>query len=151
MRLETVYGTSGSVEGGSINYYGDGVVNSSGVVVLDSATSAVDIGLNYTLEINTMPVDGVMRQSLGASPLTNFPRKISKTILELSSSYNIRVNDTDVLIGTVSNLDTSAGLTAFTGKKDVYFLGYDSEPFLTITQTAPLPLRILGITTEIYY
>jgi len=151
MRLKTVYGTSGSVEGGSINYYGDGVVNSSGVVVLDSATSAVDIGLNYVLEINTMPVDGAIARSLGASPLTNAPRKISKAILELSSSYNIRVNDTDVLIGTVSNLDTSAALNSFTGKKDVFFLGYDNEPYLTITQSAPLPLRILGITSEIYY
>jgi len=55
------------------------------------------------------------------------------------------------LIGTVSNLDTSASLTAFTGKKSVFFLGYDDEPFLTITQSAPLPLRILGITTEIYF
>jgi len=151
MRGKTVYGTSGSIEGGSINYYGDGVVNSSGVVVLDSATSAVDIGLDYTLEINTMPVDGAITRSLGASPLTNAPRKISKAILELSSSYNIKVNNTDVLIGTVSNLDTSAALNSFTGKKNVFFLGYDNEPFLTITQSAPLPLRILGITSEIYF
>ena len=151
MRGKTVYGTSGSTEGGSINYYGDGVVNSSGVVVLDSATSAVDIGLDYTLEINTMPVDGAITRSLGASPLTNAPRKISKAILELSSSYNIKVNDTDILIGTVSNLDTSAALNSFTGKKNVFFLGYDNEPFLTITQSAPLPLRILGITSEIYF
>ncbi len=151
MRGLTVHGTSGSTEGGSINYFGDGTVTSGGVVVLDSPTSAIDIGLDYTVEINTMPVDGVLRQSLGAAPLTNMPRKIAKTILELSNSYNIKVNSTDVLIGTVSNLDTSASLTAFTGKKSVFFLGYDDEPFLTITQSAPLPLRILGITTEIYF
>jgi hypothetical protein len=30
-------------------------------------------------------------------------------------------------------------------------LGYSLEPNLTITQSIPLPIRILGITTEIYY
>jgi len=148
MRGLTVYGTSGSTEGATdINYYGDGVVTSGGVVVLDSVAAAVDIGLSYTLEIDTLPAVGSVQQM----PLTGAPRKIAKAIFQLSSTYNLKVNGNDVVISTVSNLDTSAGLDSYTGKKEVYCLGYDLEPYLTITQSAPLPARILTITSEVYF
>lgn len=148
MRGLTVHGTSGSTEGGNINYYGSGVVNSSGVVVFNSPTSAIDIGLDYTVTIKTLPANA---QVANSGALTGKPRKIAKAILELSSCYNVKVNTMDVLINEISNLDTSTTLTAFTGKKDVHFLGYSNEPTIEITQSVPLPLRLLGITTEIYY
>ena len=151
MRGLTVHGTSGTSEGGNINYFGDGTVTSGGVVVLDSPAAALDIGLNYTLEIDTLPVDAVVEYSGGKAPLTAFPRKIAKAILELSNSYNIKVNSNDVLINTVSDLNTTTTLPSFTGKKEVFFLGYDMEPSMTVTQSVPLPLRILAITSEIYY
>jgi hypothetical protein len=148
MRGLTVHGTSGSTEGGNVNYYGDGIVTSGGVVVLDSPTSTIDIGLDYTVTIKTLPVNA---QVANSGALTGKPRKIAKAILELSSCYNVKVNTMDVLINNISNLDTSTTLTAFTGKKDVHFLGYSNEPTIEITQSVPLPLRLLGITTEIYY
>tara|TARA_R100001463_G_scaffold106357_1_gene160991 strand:+ start:737 stop:3208 length:2472 start_codon:yes stop_codon:yes gene_type:complete len=148
MRGLTVHGTSGSTEGGNINYYGDGTVTSGGVVVLDSPTSTIDIGLDYTVTIKTLPANA---QVANSGALTGKPRKIAKAILELSSCYNLKVNTMDVLINEISNLDTSTTLTSFTGKKDVHFLGYSNEPTIEITQSVPLPLRLLGITTEIYY
>ncbi len=151
MRGLTVYGTSGSEEGGNINYYGDGTVTSGGVVVLDSVAAAIDIGTNYTLEINTLPVDAVIEYSGGKAPLTGYPRKIAKAIVEISNSYNLKVNSNDVIITTVSDLNNSDTLASFTGKKEVYFLGYDLEPSMEITQSVPLPLRVLAITSEIYY
>tara|TARA_R100001594_G_scaffold83_5_gene370 strand:- start:192 stop:2672 length:2481 start_codon:yes stop_codon:yes gene_type:complete len=151
MRGLTVYGTSGSTEGGNINYYGDGTVTSGGVVVLDSIASAIDIGTNYTLEINTLPIDAVIERSGGKAPLTGHPRKIAKAIVEISNSYNLKVNTNDVIITTVSDLNNSDTLASFTGKKEVYFLGYDLEPSMEITQSVPLPLRVLAITSEIYY
>ena len=29
--------------------------------------------------------------------------------------------------------------------------GYELDPTLTVSQTAPLPMRVLGITSEVYY
>ena len=68
----------------------------------------------------------------------------------MSSTYNVQINSNDVIL-TETTLNTSSGLTSFTGKKEVYTLGNSLEPNLTITQSAPLPVRILGITSEIYY
>ena len=87
MRGLTVHGTSGSTEGGNINYYGDGTVTSGGVVVLDSVAAAVDIGLDYTFEMETMPADGKIGTSAAASPLTNYPRKIGKAIFNLELEF----------------------------------------------------------------
>jgi len=152
MRGLTVYGTSGSTEGATdINYYGDGTVTSGGVVVLDSVASAIDIGLNYTVQADTMPTDVQVKSSGSVATLTGAPRKIAKAIFELENTYNLKVNTKDVYVNSVSDLDTSTGLTAFTGQKEVHFLGYSTKPFISITQSAPLPMRVLTITEEIYY
>ena len=147
----TVHATSGTTEGGNINYYGSGTVGTDRYVVFDNVASAIDVGLNYTVEIDTLPVDAVVESSGGKAPLTGFPRKISKAIFELSNTYNLQVNDNDVIITEVSDLNTSTTLPSFTGKKNVYFLGYDNEPSMQIRQNVPLPLRVLAITSEIYF
>lgn len=152
MRGLAVHGTSGSTEGATdINYYGTGTVNGSGVVVLSEPTSAVDIGLNYDIEMDTMPTDVQVKSSGSVATLTGAPRKIAKAIFTLSNTYNIKVNTMDVYVNSVSDLDTSTGLTAFTGQKEVHFLGYSTRPFMSITQSVPLPMRVLTITEEIYY
>lgn len=151
MRGLEVHATSGTTEGGNINYYGSATVTSGGVAIFNSPASVIDIGLNYTLEIDTLPVDSVIESSGGKAPLTGYPRKISKAIVELSNTYNLQVNTNDVLITQVSTLNNADTIPSFTGKKEVYFLGYDNEPNMQITQSIPVPLRILAITSEIYY
>ena len=146
MRLKTVYLTSGSAEGSAIYYYGSGTVDANGVVSITTATSSADIGLNYDITLHTLPIDATIQNG----QLTGYPRKIAKAVVELSSTYNMKVNTNDVILTDVT-LNTSSGLTSFTGKKEVYFLGYNLEPNLEITQSAPVPMRLLGLTTEIYY
>jgi len=146
MRLKTVYLTSGSAEGSAVYYYGSGTVDANGVVSITTATSSADIGLNYDITLDTLPIDATIQNG----QLTGYPRKIAKAVVELSSTYNMKVNTNDVILTDVT-LNTSSGLTSFTGKKEVYFLGYNLEPNLEITQSAPLPMRLLGLTTEVYY
>lgn len=150
LRGLVVYGTSGSTEGGAINYYGSGTVDANGVVVLDKPASAIDIGIDYTIEVSTMPTDVQVKSSGSVATLTGAPRKIAKAIFELSNTYNIRVNTMDVPLNNVSDL-TSSSMTAYDGQKSVHFLGYSTKPFITITQTKPLPMRVLTITEEIYF
>ena len=141
-----VFATAGSTEGGAIYYYGNGTVDGSGNVTIGTPTTACDLGLDYSITLETLPIDATIQ----GGQLTGLPRKIGKSVIELSSTYNIQINTNDVIL-TETTLNTSSGLTSFTGKKEVYTLGYSLEPNLTITQSAPLPVRILGITSEIYY
>lgn len=143
---KTVYATSGTTEGGNIFYYGDGTVDSNGNVTFDTPISACDIGLLYSPTVHTLPIDATIQ----GGQLTGHPRKIGKAVVELSSTYNIQINSNDVILTTVS-LNTSSGIESFTGKKEVYVLGYSLEPNLEISQSVPVPMRILGLTTEVYY
>ena len=143
---KTVHATAGSTEGGNIFYYGDGTVDSNGNVSFDTPISACDIGLLYSPTVHTLPIDATIQ----GGQLTGHPRKIGKAIVELSSTYNIQINSNDVILTTVS-LNTSSGIESFTGKKEVYVLGYSLEPNLEISQSVPVPMRILGLTTEVYY
>lgn len=143
---KVVYATSGTTEGGNIFYYGDGTVDSNGNVTFDTPISACDIGLLYSPTVHTLPIDATIQ----GGQLTGHPRKIGKAVVELSSTYNIQINSNDVILTTVS-LNTSSGIESFTGKKEVYVLGYSLEPNLEISQSVPVPMRILGLTTEVYY
>ena len=93
-----------------------------------------------------IPVPTVSRVSLATETIdvTAIP------ILELSTTYNVTINSNQVLIGSNPN-DLSNSLQSLTGKKEVHTLGYEKDPTLTVSQTAPLPMRVLGITSEVYY
>ena len=143
---KTVHATSGSTEDGDFFYYGSATVASGGTAVFPSPASAVDIGLDYTITVETLPQDARLQGGV----LTGKPRKIGKAILELSTTYNVTINTNQVLIGSNPN-DSSSGLQSLTGKREVHTLGYEKDPTLTVSQTAPLPMRVLGITSEVYY
>ena len=83
-------------------------------------------------------------RGLGAT--YGLPRKIGKTVLELSKTYNLQVNGNDVLLN-----DDGLTMVGYTGKKDVHTLGYSQTPFVSITQTIPIPFRIVSITSEVYF
>ena len=143
---KTVHATAGSAEGSAVYYYGSGTVSSGGVVTIGTATNSADFGLNFDVEIDTFSADAQATEG----QITGLPRKIAKAVVELSSTYNIQINSRDVVIATTS-IGATSGLESFTGKKEVYILGYSLEPNIEIRQTRPLPMRLLGITTEVYY
>lgn len=145
LRGKIVHATSGSNEEDDIRYYGSGTVSSGGVVNFQLPASACDIGLDYTVEIETLPIDSV-QPIRGLGSTYGYPRKIGKTILELSKTYNLQVNTNDVLLN-----DNGLQMVGYTGKKDIHTLGYTQTPFVSITQTVPVPFRILAITSEVYF
>ena len=143
---KTVHATSGSTEDGDFFYYGSAVVTSAGTATFPTPAGACDIGLDYDITVETLPRE----RATAEGDMIGRPRKIGKSILELSTTYNVNINTNQLLIGSTVN-DSTTGLQAFTGKKSVHTLGYNNDPTLTVSQTAPLPMRVLGITTEVYY
>jgi hypothetical protein len=145
---KVVHATSGSNEDDAIFYYGSGTVSSGGVVSFQNVASSCDIGLDYTVDIETLPIDA-MQSVRGLGSLYGFPKKIGKTVLELNKTYNLQLNAKDVLLS--NGITTSSGLTSFTGKKEIYALGYSTQPSIKISQSIPVPFRILSITSEVMY
>tara|TARA_B100000900_G_scaffold331146_2_gene291796 strand:+ start:4878 stop:7328 length:2451 start_codon:yes stop_codon:yes gene_type:complete len=145
LRGKIVHATSGSTEDDDIRYYGSATVDSNGNANFQLPASACDIGLNYTVDIETLPVDSATAiRGLGST--YGYPRKIGKTVLELSKTYNLQINGNDLLLN-----DNGLQMVGYTGKKDVHTLGYTQTPNVQITQTVPVPFRILAITTEVMF
>ena len=145
LRGKIVHATSGSTEDDDIRYYGSATVDSNGNANFQLPASACDIGLNYTIDIETLPVDSATAiRGLGST--YGYPRKIGKTVLELSKTYNLQINGNDLLLN-----DNGLQMVGYTGKKDVHTLGYTQTPNVQITQTVPVPFRILAITTEVMF
>ena len=143
---ETVNAVDGTFSLGSFTTSG------SDTITFDVAHSAgVIVGFNYEPSLETMPID----REVQTGPLTGQIKRISRAVIDLSDSLNVALQAADntaksLVIRDVA-FDVAAPVAKVTGKKEFFFLGYDREPTLKITQTAPLPLKVLGVALEVVF
>ena len=107
---------------------------SSGQIVLDAVpTTYVEIGLNYTPTVKTLPVE----LKLSSGNITAQKKRIVEATANLYLSQNLTLNGNDLLF--------VAG-DFFTGKKRKKpMLGYDRDGQMTFSQSAPLFFTLLGV------
>ena len=112
----------------------DDLVVSSGKVVLTVLpTSYVEVGLDYTPTIKTLPVE----LKLSSGNIVAQKKRIVEATANLYLSQNLTLNGNDLLF--------VAG-DFFTGKKRKKpMLGYDRDGQMTFSQSAPLFFTLLGV------
>ena len=128
-------------------YLGNFTIASSNADVSSvKASTSAQIGYKFTPELKTLPIDA----SVPGGPLTGQPRKITRVILDLEDTLSVSVNGTDLILRTVQQ-DQSQAINAVTGKREFRVLGYDKDPRVTVTQSAPLALQINGLIAEVAF
>ena len=138
------------LEGESVVVKVDGAVRSnqtvtSGTVTIDPAsTSTIEIGLQYTPLIQTMPLN----VNLQNGPNAYVKKKIVRVALELYQSNGIIVQGQRVADKTIGVNQFTRPLP-YTGSKQIYLSGYDRRAQVQITQDTPFGFTILNIATEI--
>ena len=107
---------------------------SSGQITLDAVpTTYVEIGLNYTPTIKTLPIE----LKLSSGNIVAQKKRIVEATANLYLSQNLTLNGNDLLF--------VAG-DFFTGKKRKKpMLGYDRDGQMTFSQSAPLFFTLLGV------
>jgi len=118
---------------------------SGGSITIDRDATEVEVGLNFDIEIKTMPVN----LQFSSGPINTTRRRILKVSAQLYESNGVRINDkplTDRGFGTGVLDDSPSG---FTGIKTVPMLGYSKNTQVTVTQSDPAPMTLLGLTLEI--
>ena len=112
----------------------DKTVNASGEITLDAVpTTYVEIGLNYTPSVKTLPVE----LKLPSGNIMAQRKRIVEATANLYLSQNLTLNGNDFLF--------TAG-DFFTGKKRRKpMLGYDKEGQMTFSQSQPLFFTLLGV------
>jgi hypothetical protein len=131
---------------------GEFTTTSSDTVTFNEAhATGVNIGFNYTPILETMPID----KEVQGGPLTGQIKRISRAVIDVADTLNVALQAGDKsaksLVIRQVNFDVTQSVAKVTGKKEFYFLGYDREPTVKITQTEPLPLKLLGMAVEVVY
>ena len=123
----------------------DNATPSGGSITLARTAEDIEVGLNYDIEIKTMPTN----VTLDSGPISVKKRRISRVSAQLYNTCGINVNGKPLPVRGfgVSVLDKAP--EQFTGISSVPILGYSRTAQVTVTQTDPLPLTLLGLTLEV--
>ena len=118
----------------------DRTVSSGNVTLNDTASSYVEVGLNYDVEVTTQPVE--LRLPTGSMQSTK--RRILEASPIMYQTQNLTVEGKEV--PTQEVLSGSGGVTAFTGVKTLEGLpGFSLEGQVTISQDKPLFMTVLSL------
>ena len=118
--------------------------NGSGQLTLTDAVTSVEIGLNYTPELTTLPPEFQLQDGISVGQ----KRRVVRAVLDLNETLDVKTKGTSILIRRVTD-DFSLEPTPLTERKEVYLLGWGKEGTVTITQDQPLPLTINGLLLEV--
>ena len=132
----------------STDYLGKFTVSGGQIDVsaVDASLTSCQVGFGFDVELKTNPID--VSTSIG--PETGQPRSLSRVILDLSETLSASVNNKKLIIRRV-NSDFSQPRVPVTGKKEFYLMGYNKDPQVTVTQTAPLFIQVNGLVAEVSF
>ena len=138
------------LNGESCRVRGDGSVMddatpSGGSITLSREASSVEVGINFDVEIKTMPIN----IALQSGPINAKPRRISRVAAQLHQSSGVKINNKPLPVRGFGTDVLGAAPDLFTGIKTMPILGYSRDSQVSVTQTDPLPLTVLGLTMEV--
>ena len=122
----------------------DDATPSGGSITLTEDGTVVEVGLNYTSTIKTMPVN----MDFEDGPTLTRRKRIIKVVPNLYESLGISING-DRFIDRNFGMTLGSAPTPFTGIREMYLLGWTDLAQVEITQTDPTPMTILGLGVEV--
>ena len=115
---------------------------SSGAITIDvTPSSFVEVGLDYTVEVKTLPSE----PNLSTGPVQSRKRRIMEVTPILKSTQNVNINGFDVHFRTLSDtLGTT--ISSFSGRKRIGpLLGFSETAQITFSQSQPLFMTVLSV------
>jgi len=129
----------------SENYaMGTYTTDSNGDFTLTAAVDNIEVGLEYTPELTTLPAEFQLPDGISFGQ----KRRVVRAVLDLNETLNVKTKGTTLLVRRVTN-NFANQPDAITGRKEVYLLGWGNEGTVTLTQDEPLPITINGIMLEV--
>jgi hypothetical protein len=111
-----------------------------------SSTTSYQVGLDYTIQIKTMPVD----LKLQSGTRIGFRKRILEVNLLVKDTQSMTVNGIEVPFRALGASILDDAIVPFTGTKTVSgILGYTQDGQITIQQTDPLKMILLGMEYKI--
>ena len=148
--VETLSGLT-HLEGQTVSVLADGATHptktvSSGAISLDRASKKVKVGLSYTSLLQTMRIDAGSQNGTSQGKT----KRIYEITIRLFETVGVEVgpdlDNMERIPFRSSANPMNEGIAPFTGDKEVEFRGnYDTDGFIVVRQTQPLPLTVLSV------
>lgn len=143
----TTYTGFDHIAGETLDVIRDDVVETTqlstdGSITVDSTpTTYLEAGLNYEIEVKTMPFE----TKLASGVVQSQKRRIVEVSPILFKTQNVEINGFDIPLSTLPISGTGA-VPTFTGvKKTMGFRGYTRDAQITIKQTKPVFITVLSL------
>ena len=120
----------------------DVTVSSNTATFARASTSSYQVGLDYTVEVKTMPVE----PQIQSGSLRGFKKRILEVNAELFETKALTINDELVVFRQFGEDNLDVSVQPFTGIKTIGpLLGFDKEGAITLKQTVPLNMTVLAL------
>ena len=135
------------LDGQTVNVISDGYVEEnqtadSVVTFINTPTTSCEVGLPIVVEIKTMPVE-VATQT---GTRIGFKKRIVEVNALILETQNLVINGNLVPIRNLGDDALDSPVPEFTGTKTLHgILGYNNDGQITVTQSVPLKLTLLGL------
>jgi hypothetical protein len=138
------------LEGKTIDIIRDGVHEPTQVVPASPytvtfarpATASYEVGLNFTPQIKTLPVE----PNLASGSLKGFKKRIFEVNAELFATQSLTIDGKSVSFRNFGTNVLDSSVQEFTGLKTLHgILGYTYDGQITIGQDVPLKMTLLGL------
>ena len=141
--LDHLEGESVQILVGDAVYPNQTIVDGSLTITLPSTSGYqnVEIGLGYISKIVTLKIE----KPTEAGTSQNRPKRFNEIAVRLDKSVGVTINGDQIPFRTSSS-PMGQNIEEFTGDKRVTNAGWDRNGQITIEQTQPLPMTVLGIT-----
>ena len=142
--------TMDHLEAETVKIIRDGVIEADQIVsgspytitFATAATSSYQVGINFTPEVKTLPVE----PNLSSGSLKGFKKRIFEVNAELFETQALTINGKLVPFRNFGGGVLDSAVEEFTGIKTLHgILGYTYDGQITIGQTVPLKMTLLGI------
>jgi hypothetical protein len=142
--------TMDHLEGKEVDIVRDGVVEpvqtvpaSPYTITFESAaTSSHQVGLDYTINVKTMPTEPV----LASGSVQGVRKRIVQVDAILNETKDLVINGKQISFRNFGSGVLGQAVQPFTGVKTAHgILGYSATGQITLTQNVPLPMTVLGL------
>ena len=122
----------------------DDATPATGAITLTENATVIEVGLNYTTSIKTMPIN----MDFQDGPTLTRKKRIVKVVPNVYQSLGISING-NRFIDRNFGLTLGSAPTPYTGIKEMYLLGWTDLAQVEITQADPTPMTLLGVGLEV--
>jgi len=141
--------SSGHLNQKTVKVIGDGVMQAdvtagaSTITFASSTSSSYQAGLDYTVTIKTLPIEPSIT---GYASLKGFKKRVLEVNAFLNETQNLTINGNTIPIRAFGTDNLDVAVPEFTGTKTLHgILGFSLTGQITIGQSAPLKLHLLGM------